>query len=235
VRPLDRTVVGPEPSPPERRARPKRGRGVLGALARLPVPMLAGVFLLGSLTGVGLTAVLRLLRDEPAAAPPIVVDDARDAIPPSAAPSERPAAPTATADAEGAAAAAPSASAADTAAAAAPTEAAIPEPGAAASAPSPGASTAPTPGADAAASAPTEATRGAAARARLDVVHPKNARVMIDGEARGKVPLLGLDLAPGRHELTLILKRSRREVVLDLEPGRRTVIDKDELRRLEAE
>jgi serine/threonine protein kinase len=56
----------------------------------------------------------------------------------------------------------------------------------------------------------------------VDVRLPRGARVAIDGAwIEGRVPIVGLELAPGPHKILIAKKRYRKRIAIDLEPGTR--------------
>ncbi|MCC7382823.1 MAG: protein kinase [Deltaproteobacteria bacterium] len=63
--------------------------------------------------------------------------------------------------------------------------------------------------------------------ATLDIVSPRNARVRLDGQVlKRRTPIRGLEVTPGKHEVTIIPKRGRQRVVaIELEPGEHADID----------
>jgi len=106
--------------------------------------------------------------------------------------------------------------------AAEPAAAAAPAPGlvAADPTPPPAAAEAPEPVADApAAPEPEPQVPAPPPPALLDVTYPKGARVWLDGDLIGRVPLTGIEVSPGEHELRVRRRRYRRRVRFEAEPG----------------
>lgn len=207
------------PRPPAR-ARPTesplpRTRSEGAWWSRRPLVALLAVFVLGAGTGVALTALLRRADEPPVVVSPEVPSDTPIAPLPSevAVPSavgaagESGALDTATAPAP-----APSAqaSAAPTGTPAEPADDEPPE----------------EPAGEASAAAPT------AEQATLDVTYPRDGRVRVDGKLlAGRIPLKGIVLAPGRHQVTVEWRKKKRELVLEVDAGEHQVVGAKEWRR----
>jgi serine/threonine protein kinase len=186
--------------------------------SRRPLVALLAVFVLGAGTGVALTAMLRR-ADEPAVvvAPQSPSEPPREASPIAPLPSDgdAPGATGATNNdapdpAPTPSAAAPSDPSAPSVAAAEATDDEPPE----------------EPAVEVGAAAPT------AEQATLDVTYPRDGRVRLDGKLlAGRIPLKGIVLTPGRHQVTVEWRKKRREVVLEVDAGEHQVVGAKEWRR----
>jgi len=82
------------------------------------------------------------------------------------------------------------------------------------------------PAGEASAAAPT------AEQATLDVTYPRDGRVRVDGKLlAGRIPLKGIVLAPGRHQVTVEWRKKKRELVLEVDAGEHQVVGAKEWRR----
>ncbi|MBK6690404.1 MAG: serine/threonine protein kinase [Deltaproteobacteria bacterium] len=61
----------------------------------------------------------------------------------------------------------------------------------------------------------------------LDIMHPKGAKVRIDGRLiRGRVPIRGLEVGAGKRRIRIVKGRYVRDLVLDLEDGEQMVLNR---------
>lgn len=208
------------PRPTESPLPPARAEGAWWS--RRPLMALLAVFVLGAGTGVGLTAMLRR-ADEPAVV--VAPRGAGEAAPIAPLPTDG--APPETAD--------PRPLAPDTTASPPPSGAAPSPTGAA---PAPAASIEPAePTDDEPPEEPAEAAAAGAAtptaeQATLDVTYPRDGRVRLDGKLlAGRIPLKGIVLTPGRHQVTVEWRKKKRELVLEVDAGEHQVVGAKEWRR----